>query len=139
VDAEGTPAQCRAELDRRAAELGPAPRAWKLIETTAGAAGRHRALAMLGPGGVGALLDGGDDLPPPSLSPAWETFAGDEAALFGAAAAHPALLPELCVLAARGQLPIARLVRPVTVEELPAALAARRSGRLHSLPILVPP
>lgn len=138
VDADRSPGDARAEIERQAAALGVATHCYKLIETTATPAGRHRAAAMLPDGGTAVLLDGGDDLLHPLPAMPWESLARSEAQLIGASACHPDLFPELCALVVRGELPIARLVTRVSPADAAEALALRRQGRLLELPIIVP-
>jgi len=109
-----------------------------ILETTGSAAGRHRALALLPPGGCAVFLDGPDGLAAavPVPPPDWRRFAADECRLYGAEAAHPDLLPELCALFARGELPLASLVSAVEPSQLLSALARMREGQLTGLPIV---
>jgi threonine dehydrogenase-like Zn-dependent dehydrogenase len=106
-----------------------------VLETTGSSAGRHRALAMLPPGATALFLDGPvDAVPVPQ--PDWHNFVGHESKLLGAEAAHPDLLPEVCALFARGELPIASLVTAVEPTQMEETLALRRKGLLPQLPIV---
>jgi 6-hydroxycyclohex-1-ene-1-carbonyl-CoA dehydrogenase len=133
------PEATRAEIERLAREAGLPTSGVKILETSGSAAGRHRAVAMLGDGGVAALLDashqsGGSAPPLPPTD--WGELARREAQVLGAAACHPDLVPELCALVVRGELPLGAIATAVTVEEAGPALAARRAGRGPDLPIL---
>jgi threonine dehydrogenase-like Zn-dependent dehydrogenase len=106
-----------------------------VLETTGSSAGRHRALAMLAPGATAVFLDGPVDavqVPQPD----WPRFVAAEGKLLGAEAAHPDLLPEVCALFARGELPIASLVTAIEPSQIDATLALRRAGKLPQLPIV---
>jgi len=106
-----------------------------VLETTGSAAGRHRALALLAPGATAVFLDGpGAELPVPP--PDWTRFCAGERRLLGAEAAHPDLMPEVCALFARGELPLDDLLLPISPDEIDATQAARREGRLKKLPIV---
>jgi len=106
-----------------------------VLETTGSSAGRHRALAMLAPGATAVFLDGPVDAVPVPL-PDWPRFVAGEGKLLGAQAAHPDLLPEVCALYARGELPIASLVTAIEPAQIDATLALRRAGKLTQLPIV---
>jgi 6-hydroxycyclohex-1-ene-1-carbonyl-CoA dehydrogenase len=136
ISPELAPDEARVAVEREAAAAGVRAYAWKLVETTATAAGRLRALAMLPAGGTAALLDGGDDLD--GRAAPWARLAALEAQVIGAAAAHPDLLPELCALVVRKELPLAPLVAAVAPAEIATAIAARRSNLSSVLPILRP-
>ncbi len=71
-------------------------------------------------------------MPPPD----WPRFVAQESRLLGAEAAHPDLLPEVCALFARGELPVASLVTAIEPGGVDAALAALRAGTLHLLPVV---
>ncbi len=114
---------------------GPEPRQL-ILETTATSAGRVRALAMLDAGGTAVLLDGGDNLPRPAPPPPWDALTCSESQILASSAGHPDLLPELCALVVRGELQLAPLVTAVPPEAAAEALAARRRGELHELPIV---
>lgn len=130
------PAEALAHLLGEIAGAGmPEPRQL-ILETTATAAGRFRALAMLDAGATAVLLDGGDHLPRPAPPPPWEILTGSEAQILAISAGHPDLLPELCALVVRGELELAPLVTAVPPEAAAVALAARRRGELHELPIV---
>lgn len=106
-----------------------------VLETTGSAAGRHRALAMLPPGATAVFLDGPvDAVPVPHAD--WPRFVAGEGKLLGAEAAHPDLLPEVCALFARGELPIASLVTAIEPSQIEETLAQRRAGKLAQLPIV---
>jgi hypothetical protein len=99
-----------------------------------GAADRTRALALLAPGVTLMLLDGDSD--GAEAAGAWSRVVDTEARVLGCISGHPDLLPELCALAVRGQLPLAGAVRRVAPADAVAAHAAyRRSG--GALPIAV--
>jgi threonine dehydrogenase-like Zn-dependent dehydrogenase len=120
ADSAGAPEEAAAEI---------------VLETTGSSAGRHRALAMLGPGATAVFLDGpGEQLavPPPD----WTRFCAGERRLLGAEAAHPDLMPEVCALFARGELPLDDLLVPISPDEIDATLRARREGRLKKLPVV---
>ena len=70
--------------------------------------------------------------PPPD----WTRFAAGERRLLGAAAAHPDLLPEVCALFARGELPLEDLLLPISPDEIETTLAQRRAGNMRKLPII---
>ena len=139
TDADGAPEETRATVERAAEALGIATVAYKILETTASAAGRHRALAMAPEGGTVLFLDGGEDLPqgathaPPAP---WELLARGEVQLVGASACHPDLYPELCALVAKGALPIGQLVTRVEPADAEAAIRQRRAGRILGLPVV---
>jgi threonine dehydrogenase-like Zn-dependent dehydrogenase len=115
-----------------AAQL-PAPEI--VLETSGSAAGRHRALTMLPPGATAVFLDGpADSLKVPL--PDWQRFSDGECRLLGAEAAHPDLLPEVCALAARGELPLAEWTIAIDPSQIDATQKARREGRLRQLPIV---
>jgi 6-hydroxycyclohex-1-ene-1-carbonyl-CoA dehydrogenase len=135
---ELAPSDLLAELARLPSDGGQPPAPDKILETTATAAGRLRALALIGPGATAALLDGGSD-EEPLPGGAWERFALVEGQLFGASACHPDLLPELAALVVRGEVDPAPLVVAVPPTEIEGALAARRQGRLRELPVIVWP
>lgn len=101
----------RDELARQASAFGLPLSGTKLLETSASPAGRAAALALLTDGGTLVLLDGGSDEAAPPL--AWESLARDEAQVIGASACHPDLLPELCALVVRGDLPLVALTTRV--------------------------
>ena len=91
---------------------------------------------MLAPGSTAVFLDGpGEQIAVPA--PDWPRFVAGERRLLGAEAAHPDLLPEVCALFARGELPLDELVLPISPDEIDATQAARREGRLRKLPIIV--
>src|SRR5262249_52904452 len=124
LDGDGAPEEHRAALEKLAAELNAPAHGWTLVETTGTPAGRHRALATLPDGGTALFLDGGDDLPHQTPATPWESLVRAETHVIGASAAHPDLYPELCALAARGELPLVELTRPIALGEVPDALAA---------------
>jgi 6-hydroxycyclohex-1-ene-1-carbonyl-CoA dehydrogenase len=106
-----------------------------ILESTGRSAARHRALAMLPPGATAVFLDGPDDavpVPPPD----WARFSAGENRLLGAEAAHPDLLPEVCALAARGELPLREVTVARGADELEATLAQIREGKLPQLAIV---
>jgi len=111
VDGALAPTQLREALAREAAALGLPLSGAKLLETTATAQGRAIALALLGDGGTAVLLDGGDQTAAPL---ACELFAREETQVIGASACHPDLLPELCALVVRGELPLTLLTTRFT-------------------------
>jgi 6-hydroxycyclohex-1-ene-1-carbonyl-CoA dehydrogenase len=137
VDADRDPDETRLDLEARARALGIGTFGYKIVETTATPAGRHRAVAMLPDGGTAALLDGGDDLPHTLPPLPWKSFATREAQVFGASACHPDLFPELMALVVRGEVPIGQLVTRVAPADADSARAAVREGRLDRLPIVV--
>jgi L-iditol 2-dehydrogenase len=140
LDAALAPDETRAALEREAAAMGVPFEGAKLLDATASAAGRARAVAMLPAGGTAVLLDGArvDAPAADGRAPDWERLAAVEGQVIGAQAAHPDLYPELCALVVRGDLALAPLTAAVAVEELPAALVARRAGAALGLPIVVP-
>jgi 6-hydroxycyclohex-1-ene-1-carbonyl-CoA dehydrogenase len=125
----------RAAIAKMTAELSAPSQGLLLLETTGSASGRERALSLVSEGGTAVLLDGGDDAHPVPPS-AWESLARSEAQIIGASAAHPDLYPELCALAARGELPLSELTRKVAPSEVAEALAAGRAGELDELLIV---
>jgi threonine dehydrogenase-like Zn-dependent dehydrogenase len=93
-----------------------------------------RALAAVAPGSRVALLDGDGGGP---LSTDWPALVAAETQIFGVVGGHPDLLPELCALVVRGQLPLADAVRRVSFAEAESARAAYAAdGGL--LPIATP-
>lgn len=131
LDADGA----RARLFEEARAAGAESVELKVIETTSTAAGRRRALALLGDGGVAALLSDGDGASPTA---ALDAIAEREATVVGAAACHPDLLPELAALVVRGDLLLAPSVIALPFDALAEALDGLRRGRLGALPILTP-
>jgi D-arabinose 1-dehydrogenase-like Zn-dependent alcohol dehydrogenase len=92
------------------------------------------ALSLVSPGCTIVLLDGD---PRGELPTDWPALIAAEAHVIGAVGGHPDLLPELCALAVRGQLPLADNVRRVPLAEASTA----RGAYLHAggpLPIAVP-
>jgi len=89
---------------------------------------RHwsRALALVAPGVTVALLDGDGA---GSVTVDWPRLVAAEAHVFGVVGGHPDLLPELCALVVRGQLPLYgdEVVRRVPFAEAEAARAAYRA------------
>jgi D-arabinose 1-dehydrogenase-like Zn-dependent alcohol dehydrogenase len=108
-----------------------------------GASERMRAVDRLAPGVTLMLLDGDADADtavgaadPAAAATAWSRVVDTEARVLGCVSGHPDLLPELCALLVRGQLPLADAVRRVTPGDAVVAHAAyRRSG--GPLPIAV--
>jgi len=137
VDGDRAPDETRDDIERQAAALGIVVSGYKIVETSAGAIGRLRAVSMLPDGGAAALLDGGEDLPRQLPPVPWESLAAREAQVLGVSACHPDLYPELCARVVRGELPVGALVTRVAPPERDAALAAVRAGRLDRLPIVV--
>jgi threonine dehydrogenase-like Zn-dependent dehydrogenase len=92
------------------------------------------ALGLIADGITIVLLDGPGASS--TLDPA--RLVAAEARLYGVVGGHPDLLPELCALVVRGQLPLADTVRRVA----PADAATARDAYLSdggALPIAVPP
>ncbi|MCS6915289.1 MAG: alcohol dehydrogenase catalytic domain-containing protein [Myxococcales bacterium] len=124
----------------------PAPRLC-VLETTGTDAGRARAVALLAEGGTAVLLDRST---PPGLAaplPAGPALGGpavlqrlceEQAAVLGAGAAHPDLLPELLALVVRGALELSALTIAIPPEELEAVLARRRCGLPGKEGLLLP-
>ncbi len=103
------------------------------------AAERRRALTLAGQGATVVLLDSSVDSTADSAPFAtdWSRLVDAEAHVLGSVGGHPDLLPELCALVVRGQLPLAAAVRRVSVDEAARAHAAYlRDG--GPLPIAVP-
>ena len=107
----------------------------KVIETTSTGAARRRAVALLGDGGVAALLADGDGVSPIADL---DALAEREATVVGAGACHPDLLPELAALVVRGDLVLAPQVVAMPFEAFADALDSVRCGRIARLPILTP-
>jgi threonine dehydrogenase-like Zn-dependent dehydrogenase len=80
-----------------------------------------RALERAAAGVTVALLDGCSGEP---FATDWPRLVAAEAHVVGAVAGHPDLLPELCALVVRGQLPLGDAVRRVSFAEADAARAA---------------
>jgi threonine dehydrogenase-like Zn-dependent dehydrogenase len=115
------------------------------IIVATGAAERRRALTLAGPGATVVFMDanvanvanadGGEDSAP--FSTDWARLVDAEVHVIGSVGGHPDLLPELCALVVRGQLPLAAAVRRVSVDEAARAhVAYLRDG--GPLPIAVP-
>jgi threonine dehydrogenase-like Zn-dependent dehydrogenase len=109
----------------------------------AGVADRRRALELAGEGATVVMLDGPSDFDSPKddqsapFATDWSHLVNAEVHVLGSVGGHPDLLPELCALVVRGQLPLAAHVRRVSVDEAARAHAAYLSdGGL--LPIAVP-
>jgi threonine dehydrogenase-like Zn-dependent dehydrogenase len=102
--------------------LASGPRAWS------------RALARVAPGTTLVLLDGDGGR---EFAIDWSKIVAAEARILGVVGGHPDLLPELCALVVRGQLPVADAVRRVTPAEADAARAAYLSDG-GALPIVLP-
>lgn len=102
--------------------LASGPRAWP------------RALARVAPGVTLALLDGDGAA---DFAVDWARLVDAEAHLFGVVGGHPDLLPELCALVVRGQLPLAEHVRAVALDDAQAA-RARYASDGGALPVAVP-
>lgn len=112
----------------------PAPGA--IVLATTGERGRRqRALDLVTDGTTVVFLDG--DEPGYFLETDWPRLVRAEAHLIGVVGGHPDLLPELCALCVRGQLPLAGAVRAVAAADAEAALAAYRSDG-GPLPIVRP-
>jgi threonine dehydrogenase-like Zn-dependent dehydrogenase len=102
------------------------------------ASGPHawsRALARVAPGITIVLLDGDGG---GEFATDWSRMVAAEARILGVVGGHPDLLPELCALVVRGQLPLAAHVRQVALGDAEAARAAYASDG-GALPIVVPP
>ena len=112
----------------------PAPGAI-VVSTRGTRRDRQRALALVAEGGTAVLLDGAE--PEAAIETDWSRLVRAEAHVFGVVGGHPDLLPELCALAARGQLPLADSVARVAPSDVERAWAAYRAegGRL---PVAVP-
>ena len=109
------------------------------IIVATGAADRRRALSLAGPGATVVLMDANVDQSEDSapFSTDWARLVDAEAHVLGSVGGHPDLLPELCALVVRGQLPLAAAVRRVSVDEAARAhVAYLRDG--GPLPIAVP-
>jgi hypothetical protein len=117
--------------------LGLPEAGYMVVETSACAAGRHRALAMTADGGTCVLLEGGEDPPGPGVRAFAAELCEREATIVCAGPCHPDLLPELCARVVRGQLDLAPLVCAIAPTEAGAALAARRRGAPAALPVVV--
>ncbi|HEX4459432.1 MAG TPA: alcohol dehydrogenase catalytic domain-containing protein [Polyangia bacterium] len=104
------------------------------------AADRHRALTLAGHGATVVMLDSAGNGNASDAAPFatdWARLVDAEAHVIGSVGGHPDLLPELCALVVRGQLPLAAAVRRVTVDDAaPAHAAYLRDG--GPLPIAVP-
>lgn len=110
LGAEDAPEEQRVRLDEEARRLGASAHGYKVLDTTGTAAGRDRAIRLCPPGGTVALLDGGPDRGDPVPPPDWEALARAEVKLLGASACHPELIPELCALVVRGEVPLDPIV-----------------------------
>jgi threonine dehydrogenase-like Zn-dependent dehydrogenase len=84
----------------------------KIFETTGTTLGQSLALEWVAPGGTVALLDRSpaDAIGSGASASMLEDLARKEVTLLGCAAAHPDVLPELCALVVRGELPLAEHV-----------------------------
>lgn len=80
-----------------------------------------RALSQLHAGVTLALLDGAGSA---DFATDWSKLVAAEAHVLGVVGGHPDLLPELCALVVRGQLPVADAVRRVAPADAEAARAA---------------
>jgi D-arabinose 1-dehydrogenase-like Zn-dependent alcohol dehydrogenase len=114
-------------LERRAGAV--------ILATRADRAERQRALALAGDGATVVLLDGADH--DGDFVTDWRRLVAAEIRVLGVVGGHPDLLPELCALVVRGQLPLGENVRPVALADAARAHAdyAALGG---TLPIAVP-
>jgi len=122
------PDECAAAVRARIA--GTTPRV--VFEVSARGAGRARAAALAGPGMVLVLLAGAaagaNDSPPLPAA-----LLDDDVTCVGVAGAHPDLLPELCALAARGEIDLAGAADLRSWTDVPAAIAELRTGRAGTI------
>jgi hypothetical protein len=85
------------------------------------AAGPRATIAVLAAPGCSSGGSGPSGVNPPALSIPW----ADEVTVTGVAGCHPDLVPELCALAAKGELDLASLVEVVPLDDVSRRLAER--------------
>ena len=131
--------EARARLEAVVEEAGCARLEFRILETTGTAAGRRRALDLIGPGDTVALLSGSDaGHADDEVTVPLGAVAAVEAQIVGVPACHPDLYPELAALFVRGELRLEGEVRALPWTDLAEALAGVRAGHIRELPILVP-
>lgn len=109
-----------------------------VLETSGSAAGRRRALSVLGTGGTAVLLERSqpqsakatEDAPDTGGLALLEKVVAAGCQIIGASAGHPDLLPELVALVERAGLgpELATMTRRAAPADVDALLARRRSG-----------
>ncbi len=113
-------------------------RAGAFILATGGVlADRRRALELAGDGATVVLLDAPEAEVDADIETDWSRLVRAEVRVLGVVGGHPDLLPELCALVVRGQLPLAAAVRavPLAGAAVEHQTYVTRGG---TLPIAVP-